>query len=82
MPHDADHEPTPDHVHHPLLRITVSACPDDDSGLLVDVDLGQPPDGWTGDQVAAALAAMLANDLGRGIDERWLEVRLARAMQN
>ena len=73
-----DHDPTPHHRHHPLLRVTVTACPDEPEALLLDVDLGQPLDGVTADLLTACLLAWLEGGALVGMDERWAAMMAAR----
>jgi hypothetical protein len=75
-----DQDPHP-HRHHPLLRITVSACPADQEALLLDVDLGAPLPDVTGDQVATVLE-VLAASLAARLDLAWAAVADQLASRN
>jgi hypothetical protein len=71
---DPDH---PDHVHRPLLRLTVSHCPDDLEALVLDVDLGAPVDGVTAEDVGHVLAVLLAR-LIPDLDRAWSDLAASR----
>lgn len=73
MPHAPDHQASDDHRHHPLLRVTITACPDDTEALLCDVDLGAPLASVTAEEVAAVLA-VLADGLAHRLDLAWQEM--------
>lgn len=67
----ADHDDGPE-----VVVITLYATPDGDA-LHMDLGVGDPLSGWTGDEVAAALGSSLGV-VAQAVDARWSYLRAAR----